>query len=123
MPKLSHTIKRYAEVLDEIRDADKLTKRHKKWLVDLWRDFQAHAVDPNARIMMAFDEKTEWLTPEETQRFVFLVRGFGFCIGSTGHPDDELPPDLMSLVYNIVKGNIPHLKFQLPDESGNPLRQ
>lgn len=118
MPKLRHNIKSYAGFLDELRGHKHLTRRHKRWLLDLWRDFEAHAVDPDARIMMAFDEKTEWLTPDETRRFVFLVRGFGYTIGSAGHADSKLPPELMSLVYNIVKGNIPDLRFKLPSDGG-----
>jgi len=117
MPKLRHSIPKYAEVFDEIR-ATKLSKRHKRWLLDFWKDFEAHAVDPNARIMMAFDETTEWLTPDQTRRFIFLVRGFGFSIGSTGHPDDELPPELMSFVYNIVKGNVPAFMKFAPKDGG-----
>lgn len=121
MHEPKHTAKRYAEMLDELRP--KLSKKHRQWLLDLWRDYQASSVDKGARIMVAFDEKTEWLTAEETRRFVYLVRGFGFDIINTGHPGEDMPPELMSFAYHAAKGLIPDLKFAPLASAGDVAKQ
>lgn len=100
--RLKHTIKEYAKTIQLLKRRLSLSEKRK--LAELWRDFQYCAVDPESRIMVSFsDDKTEWLTPDESQMFVHFLRGFGHAISATGELKGDIPPDILRLVYGLVK--------------------
>lgn len=108
---MRHTLKEYYKLFKQVDTmlGRQKKRRERELLNALWLDFQTAAADKDSRICLQFDDRKEWLSPDETERFIFLTRGFGFAISGTGHVDKPIPPEKLALIYHITKHGEPPL--------------